>query len=793
MFNPLGFQKDTIDELTKAFLNLWKKEGRQLPIVFKAPTGSGKTLIVANFIRGLNHVPVWDEDKAFIWITFSDNLAMQSKKKFNEYFENTLENGLLTFADINKGKLQKNDILFLNWQKVVSRAAENRILRRPEDENERKESGIYFEDFIDNTHNENREIILVIDEAHTHVTKDLAQQIIGYINPKIVLHVTATPDTSIVAAAAELNSFVKVDHEKAVEEGLIKEKILVQTEEDLKKYNTEDLDEILIDLGLAKREEIVHEYKKLGKKINPLVLIQLPNDDKNLIDLGQKTKEEVVMTLLLKKGVKEGNIALWFDGKVKNMEDITENDSNINFMLFKLAAGTGWDCPRAHILIRFREIQSEAFDVQTVGRILRMPEPNKKEDYKDSLLLRTGFLFTNYERNKVSAEWEELSPKKPEIYLSKRKRDINNIQLKSEYVSRLEYGDLSNSAKFQESFLKSMNKYFKISSEDLLYGIGSKKIATGGVDLKPIITNQLIVDAKFQDFDQLAYEFKIQGKDISLEMSKNDVEKTFNYYCYKLLKEQTEDAAKISNIARSWSPLKSAIRVWFKSILSDNSDYYYRVFISDVNKEASSQLRPAITQAIKDYKPVLQKLIEERRKSQEKKEAPIFTILDEYGFTEDYEEIKTNLCVLDRCFLQKDYKGKINEKRFLDYIDTKKDKIEWWFKNGDYGKEYFAIRYWNSKENAFHLFYPDWIIRFRDGRIGIFDTKAGNTALPEGEGNTKDKAKYLSIKIRELGKNYLGGIAVFENGVWYYNDSEDYEYAPGKLNKNWKLLEEVLK
>lgn len=793
MFNPLGFQKDAVDDLTKTFVALWKKEERQLPLVLKSPTGSGKTFMVAHFVRGLNHLPNWDEDKAFIWITFSDDIAMQSKTKFEKYFENTLENGLLTVADINRGKLQKNDILFLNWQKVVSRAAENRVLRRPENEEERKESGFYFEDFIDNTHKDNRKVVLIIDEAHTHVTKDLAQKVIDYINPKIVLHITATPSEEIELKGRRLGSFIEVQRDRVVDEGLIKEKILVQTEEDLKEYKSKDLDDVLIDLGLSKRKEIVEEYKKLGKNINPLVLVQLPNDDKELIDLGQKTKEEVVLELLSKKGIKDDKIALWFAEKQKNMEFITENDSEIEFMLFKQAAGTGWDCPRAHILVMFREISSDTFYIQTVGRILRMSEPDKKEDYKNSVLLRTGFLFTNYERNKVIAKWNEISPNKPEVYCAKRKEGIKNIQLKSEYISRLEYGDLSDSAKFQMSFLKSMNDHFKISPEKMKHGDGAKKLSEAGIKLKPIITNQIIVDAEFEDFDQLSYEFKRQGRDISLEMSQNDVEKTFNYCCYKILKEQTEEEAKISNIARSWSPLKSAVRVWLKRVLSDNSDHYYRVFINDINKDASSVLRPAITQAIKDYKPILQEIIEKRRKLREEKEAPIFTIQEEYWFTENNEEVKSKLCVLDKCYFLKEYEGKINEARFRKYIDTKKDKIEWWFKNGDYGKEYFAIKYWNSKEKAFRLFYPDWIIKFKDGRIGIFDTKAGDTALPEQSfgPNTKDKAKALSIKLKGLGKNYVGGIAVFENGVWYHNNSEEYDYAPGRLNKDWKRFEEL--
>ena len=107
----------------------------------------------------------------------------------------------------------------------------------------------------------------------------------------------------------------------------------------------------------------------------------------------------------------------------------------------------------------------------------------------------------------------------------------------------------------------------------------------------------------------------------------------------------------------------------------------------------------------------------------------------------------------------------------MEYIDTKKDKIEWWFKNGNYGQEYFAIKYWNSQEKAFRLFYPDWIIRFKDGRIGIFDTKAGDTALPNGKGNTKDKAKALSIRLKKIGKNFVGGIAVFGRSIITSNES----------------------
>jgi len=794
MITPLEFQKEARDKLTEKFLNLWKNEKRQLPLVFQAPTGSGKTFMVSDFIRGLNKLPQWDVDKAFIWVTFSDDLAMQSKDKFRDYFENTLENNLLTLSDINRGKLQKNEILFLNWQKIVTRAESTvRVLRRPEEETERKETGFYFEDFIENTHKDNREIILIIDEAHTHVTERGAKPIIDMINPSVVLHVSATPDPIIKAEAADLDSFVKVPYEKVVEQGLIKEKVVVQTEEDIKKYIKEikkgSLEEAMIDLAIKKREEVIKEYKRLNKKINPLVLVQLPNDDSNLIGLGEKTKEQIATEILHKQGVEESKIARWFD-KHPKPEFLEEPDDEHDFLLFKQTAGTGWDCPRAHILVRFREIQSETFDLQTAGRILRMPEPYKKEDYSNSPIIKIGFLFTNYDRNKISEKWKEISSNKPPTLPARRKKGIENIKLKSDFVSRLEYGDLADSFKFQRSFLNSMNKYFNINSEDLLHGRGSKKLLEKGIDLKPTIKRKIIMNAEFKDFDNLNMEFKKSGDDLDLEMSNNDIEKTFNYYIYRLLTEQTEDEAKISNIARSFPTLKSAIRVWFKSVLTDSSNYMYKIFINDIDKDASSIIRPAITQALKDYKPILKEIVEKRRKLQEEREAIDFTILPEYWFTEDYLEISTSLCVLDKFYL-KNEEGKLNEEEFMKYIDSKKDKILWWFKNGDYGKEYYAIKYWNTKEEAWRLFYPDWIIKFKDGRIGIFDTKKGDTALPEGRGHTRDKAKYLQIKIKNLGKGFIGGIVVKENNIWYYHEGNDYDYYPGKLNKDWKKFEDL--
>ena len=197
-------------------------------------------------------------------------------------------------------------------------------------------------------------------------------------------------------------------------------------------------------------------------------------------------------------------------------------------------------------------------------------------------------------------------------------------------------------------------------------------------------------------------------------------------------------------------------------------------------------LRPAITKALRDFKPISQKLLEEKKKEAEEKEAPIFSIQAEYRYTDDYKEVEQKLYALDKFYLLPTYQGRDNEIKFVDYLEKKKGKIEWWFKNGNQGKEYFAVRYVNSDSKKEELFYPDWIILFKNGTVGIFDTKKGRTAT---DNNTADKAQALQVKLKEFGKEYIGGIVIEEGGIWYYNSSLKYSFKEGESvndSKEWK-------
>ena len=152
-------------------------------------------------------------------------------------------------------------------------------------------------------------------------------------------------------------------------------------------------DEIVLSLALDKRKKLKTMFQHNKSKINPLLLIQLP-DARNLQD--ETLKKDVIDLLKTKYNitVQNNKLALWLNNeKTDNLRDISENDSEVEVLIFKHALALGWDCPRAQILLLFRDWKSYTFSIQTIGRIMRMPEPNKGHYLNNEL--NNGYVYTN--------------------------------------------------------------------------------------------------------------------------------------------------------------------------------------------------------------------------------------------------------------------------------------------------------------------------------------------------------------------------------------------------------------
>ena len=787
----IEFQEQAVEKLLSQFKALWKQPQRQIPITLKAPTGSGKTYMTEKFICELTKQPDWVQDVAFVWITFSDDLAMQSRDKFMDYFPTSLPGRLLTIQDFQQGAMRERDILFMNWQKLVSRSAENRVLRRPDDERNEKESGFYFEDVVELTHKEGREFILIIDESHKNVTDAAVRDVINPIDPKIILKVSATPESE--PTASDVNNlragFVEVNRQDVIDAGMIKRELVCQTEEDIKKRGNEDLDELLLDLAMERRKMLVEDIGKFGMNVNPLVIIQLPNNSS--VDANDQTKEEIMTDYLATHGVDPSRIAKWFTNE-KKPSGLEDNDSPYDYLLFKMAAGTGWDCPRAQVLVMLRDIQSETFQTQTIGRIVRIPVRGGQ----GSEVFQTGYIYTNYSRKAVlNGDYKEPG-NKPKVNVAENvlgRETIIDELLQSEYMSRVDYGDLGQSWGFQQCLVKTFNDYFGITEEDMFDAVVKDKLRAKHLQIVPRLEQQIVVNARFKDLDQISFHFN--GNDMSREVSRNDVQKLFSKICVDLLREQTDDDAKIANIARSFGTLKSALRLWFRAYAfrEEDDDTRYRIFLADVlNKGESSIFRYLVTQTLKAHFPMREENIRKRREEAEQQETTTFKILKTYAYSDDYEGLDMERCLFKPFYIRKNYDGRDNELKFAKYLD-KQECIEWWMKNGDSGRDWLSIRYFNETTQRKELFYPDWIYKKKDGTVGIWDTKGGQTASSV---ETKNKAEELQRHIKILnshdreGIRYEGGIIIEANAMWYCNSHDEYQFVQGST-EDWRNMNEV--
>ncbi len=756
MFALKPFQEKAINSLKNEFLNLWKLPNQNIPIVLKSPTGSGKTIMLAQFLRDIVGDPRFNgNDVAFIWFSFSEDSYEQSKKKLFNYYGGSSELELLDLNDLSKGKLNNKDIFFINWQKIKGKSKESRKLRRE------NELGINFDSFINQTHEDGRKIVVIIDEEHIGSDTELALELVeGLIKPKILLRVSATP--KYIPSRAETAGYLEIKHSDVIESGLIKEKIIFQTEEDLDKNFLKNLDqdEVLLELAYFKRLELIQLYKKLDIKINPLVLIQLPNDDQASKKTSSTNKQAIVLDYLKRKGVKSNEISIWLSKEKDNLYDLENNDSKVSFLIFKQAAATGWDCPRASILVMFREIKNPIFAIQTVGRILRLPFA-KRLIFPE---LNFGYLYTNYKKNEILNEYSKnKTENRPAINGSYLKENIKQVKLESVFMARTDYNDLGDS--FQKIFKK----------------VADKKLNLKKLDLKPAITNGLIVNAEIEDYDNFAKELSDDGENHDQPMSRHDIERLYSLICFKIISEQTDESRKYSP-ERSWGKIKGSLNTYLINKLEISRTNLYKIILKDL-MSSTSLLRPIISEALFQYRPIRDQ--EVNKKASRAKRIEYIDVPNKKIFFSDlYEELKVNKSALKPFWIKKDYTGRKNEEEFIKFLESKNNKkIEWWYKNEDVGSEYFSISYYNLDEKKEKLFYPDWIIKGKKN-IYIIDTKAGITAENK---DTKYKSEALQKWLKNK-KNFQGGIVVKDgpNG-WKINYNSEYSFDSSL--QNWQILE----
>ena len=330
-------------------------------IILKSPTGSGKTIILTYFM----HQYLQSFSKTvFVWLTpGKGELEEQSKAKMDKYIHNASTKLL---ADIMTSGFAENDSCFINWEKLTKKG--NNALKDSERTN--------FLEWIEKALDAGLSFKVIVDESHQNFTEK-SDAIIQLFKTDKIIRCSATP---LISKTAKL---IEVAEEDVIAEGLIK-KMLVINENFPQTITTENQTEFLLDKALNKQREIHSLFLNRKLDINPLIVVQLPNNSDALCD--------TVESFFAGKGIntESGTLAIWLSNRHENVDNISENNAETVAVIMKQAVATGWDCPRAHILVKLRENMDETFEVQTIGRIRRMPEAKHYEnDVLDSCYLYT--------------------------------------------------------------------------------------------------------------------------------------------------------------------------------------------------------------------------------------------------------------------------------------------------------------------------------------------------------------------------------------------------------------------
>lgn len=763
------YQENAIEDLTKAIVDLLHKEAEKKVCVFKSPTGSGKTVMVAKFIENLI-AENSDLDFCFLWISIGKGeLHKQSKRSLEKIF-NGSPNCVLLEQEFfgSRTHIKRNEVVVGNWEKL-----RNKDKQTGEWKNKLMKDGelVSFIEVLEKT-KELRKIILIIDESHYASDTQRTNELREIVDADVTLEMSATPkiQPSAQDIAKGIAKFILVDPKDVIEQGMIKKEIIIN--QDLEKLADDEKtsQDVIMEAAYNKRLELKEAYKNAGLDINPLCLIQLPN-----AEAGQ-AKKEIIEAFLASKVITENNgkLSLWLnEEKSDNLEQISHFESEVEFLLFKQAIDTGWDCPRAHILVKLRDIQSYSFEVQTVGRILRMPEQKHYEDEN----LNTGFIFTNLQTITVQKEEYNLNIIK---HLKAVRKDIYQPSgISSYYKSRVDFGDLTLS--FGKVLEKVFCEEFEIEVNPLMINTAENCEKLKKHELlidSNLYKESLIINKKIdgENFDEISGDIVNDGKMLNLKLAGNDLLDKFN----EVIKENLNGFAP----KRSIPTARESIYLWFRKYLgiefyNDGLIEIQNLFLHPKNIGKFSQL---LSKATGNYKPIkkeeIKQKIEEITYDFEIKKEEFFNQYSD-------EKMDYKLCIYKPCYLSK---NRLNpEKEFEKYLETKENQIDWWFKNGSNKKDYLGIKY--LEDDLPQTFYPDYIIKLKSGKIFIGDTKSGGTAK-----DSKLKAEALQIYIKnqnEKGKNLIGGIIIKDDAnKWRVNNQNIYKYDQNDL-RDWIYFDDI--
>ena len=723
-----GFQLDAVKSLFDAM------DSPARDIILKSPTGSGKTIILTYFM----HQYIQSYPKTvFVWLTpGKGNLEEQSKAKMDRYIHASHTKLL---SDVMTAGFAENDSCFINWEKLTKKG--NNALKDSERTN--------FLEHIQNALNDRLHFVIIVDESHQNNTIK-ADEIIQYFHTEKIIRCSATPKG---IANAEI---IEIPEEEVIAAGLIK-KMLVINQDFPQTVETEDQTAYLLARALEKQRKLRAAYMQQGVDINPLIIVQLPNKSETLQDNVERWFEAQGLTY------ENGMLAVWLSNHHENLENVDALDSLTSAVIIKQAVATGWDCPRAQILVKLRDNMDETFEIQTIGRIRRMPEAK----HYGIDLLDSCYLYTFDEKFTAGVK----------MALDKSALNACTLFLKNEYKNITLTGEQRTSIIVSRSPQKALRAIRLYAEKEM--GIGADKTE-----------NRTRLQTAGYIFCDDVVRHTVSGETSTLDFSASDmnaINVTEKLNTHRHGRDYHQKIGKIGlEIGMEYSFMNTIIRKLFdknftykQNILALEPRETYAFVLNN-----SDRLRHMVREAMAEE--IAQTMLDVQAKSLFEFHIPQACLFTYNGDAKTQNIYTKNVY---QNYLSSAAPRSTPEVKFEKFCE-RCDSVNWWYKNGDKGSDYLSIVYQDNSGKQ-KLFYPDYIIGV-NSKIWIIETKGGF----DRSGNSQDIDIFTPKKFEVL-KAYLDAHEL--NGGIVRNDDATDElcicmdhYSDNVDSDDWKVLETVL-
>ena len=400
---------DADDAFQQTTRELWGRKSGFTPLkgfpaempyfCLRVPTGGGKTYLASKSVALVNSLLLHTEHSVILWLVPSKAIRDQTLEGLraldHPYHLALREAGPVTVIDLDQAKALTRSTL--ETSTVVIIATRQTFQVGNEEIRKVYESSGALMHLFDDLTNEQRTLLqrgseagvisfslanvlslrrpfIIVDEAHNSRT-GLAFETLAKFRPSGIMELTATPDTERTPSNV-LHSVSAVELKR---EEMIKLPIQLETEPDEQKC---------LALAIGQREQLDEiarrEHAAGAPYLRPLVLIQAEaksakSDSRHadwvkqeLITNHNIPQEEIIIATGTERGLE--TLANDYQG------GIFSEKCPVKFVITQKALAEGWDCAFAYVLVSLAEVRSATSIEQLLGRILRQPQAQRREN-----------------------------------------------------------------------------------------------------------------------------------------------------------------------------------------------------------------------------------------------------------------------------------------------------------------------------------------------------------------------------------------------------------------------------